>query len=99
MRSGTWRQDSHRRRDQDRKSTRLNSSHGYTSYAVFCLKKKNPTIQLNGAQASFDGWKTFPRGSVAREWHLRPVISPTTSTCKDIADLLPTITHRATSHL
>src|SRR5687768_18147024 len=25
----------------DRKSTRLNSSHGYTSYAVFCLKKKN----------------------------------------------------------
>src|SRR2546429_2508163 len=31
----------------DRKSTRLNSSHGYISYAVFCLKKKNklkPTI-------------------------------------------------------
>src|SRR2546429_895231 len=27
-------------RDQDRKSTRLNSSHGYISYAVFCLKKK-----------------------------------------------------------
>src|SRR5687768_17812213 len=39
----------HRRFDQDgvispchsdRKSTRLNSSHGYISYAVFCLKKK-----------------------------------------------------------
>src|SRR5256884_740294 len=29
---------------QDRKSTRLNSSHGYISYAVFCLKKKK-TIQ------------------------------------------------------
>src|SRR2546422_8539491 len=29
--------DAHR----DRKSTRLNSSHGYISYAVFCLKKKN----------------------------------------------------------
>src|SRR2546429_5209730 len=30
----------------DRKSTRLNSSHGYISYAVFCLKKKNnlPTL-------------------------------------------------------
>src|SRR2546429_5184975 len=28
------------RRGQDRKSTRLNSSHGYISYAVFCLKKK-----------------------------------------------------------
>src|SRR2546429_5865241 len=27
---------------QDRKSTRLNSSHGYISYAVFCLKKKKP---------------------------------------------------------
>src|SRR2546422_6014321 len=26
--------------DLDRKSTRLNSSHGYISYAVFCLKKK-----------------------------------------------------------
>src|SRR5687768_17989018 len=26
--------------DKDRKSTRLNSSHGYISYAVFCLKKK-----------------------------------------------------------
>src|SRR2546422_5106215 len=28
---------------RDRKSTRLNSSHGYISYAVFCLKKKNNT--------------------------------------------------------
>src|SRR2546422_4981675 len=27
-------------RPGDRKSTRLNSSHGYISYAVFCLKKK-----------------------------------------------------------
>src|SRR2546422_6636193 len=29
-----------RRIIRDRKSTRLNSSHGYISYAVFCLKKK-----------------------------------------------------------
>src|SRR2546422_7984086 len=29
----------------DRKSTRLNSSHGYSSYAVFCLKKKNKKTQ------------------------------------------------------
>src|SRR2546429_3074474 len=28
----------------DRKSTRLNSSHGYISYAVFCLKKKKIEI-------------------------------------------------------
>src|SRR5687768_17889405 len=29
----------------DRKSTRLNSSHGYISYAVFCLKKKKKHIK------------------------------------------------------
>src|SRR5687768_11711029 len=31
----------------DRKSTRLNSSHGYISYAVFCLKKKKTTKKHN----------------------------------------------------
>src|SRR2546429_4588302 len=31
------------RERMDRKSTRLNSSHGYISYAVFCLKKKKNT--------------------------------------------------------
>src|SRR3989449_5488560 len=43
----------------DRKSTRLNSSHGYISYAVFCLKKKKqPTLapaiftQIPGALAT-----------------------------------------------
>src|SRR6266436_8919267 len=30
----------------DRKSTRLNSSHGYISYAVFCLKKKKKNTSL-----------------------------------------------------
>src|SRR2546429_6019159 len=34
------RREGGRDRDRDRKSTRLNSSHGYISYAVFCLKKK-----------------------------------------------------------
>src|SRR2546422_8415335 len=33
------------RTGQDRKSTRLNSSHGYISYAVFCLKKKTKSSQ------------------------------------------------------
>src|SRR2546429_2925801 len=32
-------------RREDRKSTRLNSSHGYISYAVFCLKKKKKMIR------------------------------------------------------
>src|SRR5687768_18210110 len=36
---------------RDRKSTRLNSSHGYTSYAVFCLKKKIKILQEG---SSFD---------------------------------------------
>src|SRR2546429_1357140 len=35
--------DTHR---EDRKSTRLNSSHGYISYAVFCLKKKKKQQSL-----------------------------------------------------
>src|SRR2546422_11771823 len=32
---------------RDRKSTRLNSSHGYISYAVFCLKKKKKKNKLH----------------------------------------------------
>src|SRR2546422_6205611 len=34
----------------DRKSTRLNSSHGYISYAVFCLKKKKNHIHETAPQ-------------------------------------------------
>src|SRR2546422_5382990 len=40
---------------RDRKSTRLNSSHGYISYAVFCLKKKkklNIEADVNTPHAS-----------------------------------------------
>src|SRR2546422_4654062 len=32
---------------RDRKSTRLNSSHGYISYAVFCLKKKKHLTNIS----------------------------------------------------
>src|SRR3989449_7065891 len=45
----------------DRKSTRLNSSHGYISYAVFCLKKKNHNnlcdhlVETRLAQLRIDG--------------------------------------------
>src|SRR2546422_2204317 len=35
---------------QDRKSTRLNSSHGYISYAVFCLKKKKKQPKRTSAR-------------------------------------------------
>src|SRR2546430_8135876 len=35
------------RRERDRKSTRLNSSHSQISYAVFCLKKNNKPIPVH----------------------------------------------------
>src|SRR3712207_8218132 len=38
---------------QDRKSTRLNSSHANISYAVFCLKKKN-NIHINSTVTGID---------------------------------------------
>src|SRR2546422_8620231 len=52
---------SHRRPEAslaaDRKSTRLNSSHGYISYAVFCLKKKKTLVQTSehGNSPTADG--------------------------------------------
>src|SRR5689334_23911853 len=39
---------------EDRKSTRLNSSHSSISYAVFCLKKKKRKIAINSVQAKID---------------------------------------------
>src|SRR6266852_7865077 len=46
---------------QDRKSTRLNSSHGSISYAVFCLKKKKQSslCLLSRIQRSHATWLTF----------------------------------------
>src|SRR2546422_3889484 len=48
----------------DRKSTRLNSSHGYISYAVFCLKKKKNTAQRAARHAD--------KHDDARRAHLHP---------------------------
>src|SRR2546422_4077709 len=57
---------------QDRKSTRLNSSHGYISYAVFCLKKKK--CQTIGVRS------TYTENTVIKP--LRPDASVgTTHTC------------------
>src|SRR5256886_3821226 len=47
------------RPSEDRKSTRLNSSHSQISYAVFCLKKKKPekvTKQLRTTEGRFSRW-------------------------------------------
>src|SRR5256884_899630 len=46
----------------DRKSTRLNSSHGYISYAVFCLKKKTKM--------------TLMAASTAQPWRVSPTMTP-----------------------
>src|SRR2546429_3679523 len=46
----------------DRKSTRLNSSHGYISYAVFCLKKKtNNTSPPSSPRSTRDRTSSTPR--------------------------------------
>src|SRR2546429_838048 len=55
----------------DRKSTRLNSSHGYISYAVFCLKKKkkktiNITLQTNAHIRHRDNVSNL---TLACAWH------------------------------
>src|SRR2546422_7516731 len=46
--------------ERDRKSTRLNSSHGYISYAVFCLKKKKNKKHT----------VTYREGIRSRKWSL-----------------------------
>src|SRR5712675_2612207 len=51
-RSGWQWQDPRARKD--RKSTRLNSSHGYISYAVFCLKKKKSTRRATVINTKID---------------------------------------------
>src|SRR2546422_7492515 len=54
---------------EDRKSTRLNSSHGYISYAVFCLKKKKNDVavgEVRGAPATTHGEK--PVAAFASEY-------------------------------
>src|SRR2546429_3510681 len=53
--TGCARHDPAAARSVDRKSTRLNSSHGYISYAVFCLKKKKSSTWLRGAASGRRG--------------------------------------------
>src|SRR2546427_7803562 len=42
--------------DEDRKSTRLNSSHSQISYAVFCLKKKKKAEHTESLTVASAGW-------------------------------------------
>src|SRR2546429_4072862 len=45
---------------RDRKSTRLNSSHGYISYAVFCLKKKKKIMTMSCSKRVFARYYSLP---------------------------------------
>src|SRR2546429_4232175 len=64
----------------DRKSTRLNSSHGYISYAVFCLKKKNISLHTSACQREPQLLSCGPaieRGSRQLPYHATmPMASP-----------------------
>src|SRR5205807_3163761 len=73
---------------QDRKSTRLNSSHLVISYAVFCLKKKKSTLKA-GTSAVTDklldfvglgGNSTADKGQDTREY--LPAAYPDLNACK-----------------
>src|SRR5256885_5143349 len=55
-------------RDQDRKSTRLNSSHLVISYAVFCLKKKNENPYLQVELCSLLILTSSSSSAVRRAW-------------------------------
>src|SRR2546422_7713826 len=46
---------------RDRKSTRLNSSHGYISYAVFCLKKKTTNSMMAGSASTTAACRSYIR--------------------------------------
>src|SRR2546429_3448288 len=51
------------RKDPDRKSTRLNSSHGYISYAGFCLEKKK------NKSSPFQHTCTYYRARIVNSWY------------------------------
>src|SRR3712207_6873336 len=71
--------------DQDRKSTRLNSSHANISYAVFCLKKKKrPRSLCSPTTAQASSSKTFSKSvrlhqfpSLLLRQHALSVMAPT----------------------
>src|SRR2546422_7690495 len=72
--AGTVRSSAHRpgaKRTADRKSTRLNSSHGYISYAVFCLKKKSAPEHLVHALS-----RARPRRPAGADQSLRHQCAP-----------------------
>src|SRR2546422_3349777 len=78
---------------RDRKSTRLNSSHGYISYAVFCLKKKkSQNCKIRGKRRPWARKHGLPsKSNTLREFGFSN-IGPTTSSIF----LESTYVHRST---
>src|SRR5256886_6175037 len=70
---------------QDRKSTRLNSSHSQISYAVFCLKKKKFIVE----ETAFHAGEAFSPGVVA------PHAVPFDESAATCYDAMHSIEHRA----
>src|SRR2546422_1590112 len=62
-------------RNGDRKSTRLNSSHGYISYAVFCLKKKKKIRSRHQQYPSLEGAKFPSINFYTQVGHINPAQS------------------------
>src|SRR2546422_6660845 len=58
----------------DRKSTRLNSSHGYISYAVFCLKKKKQKVRSHDNVAPRHG-RSAHKANLDLDFHQRPIVT------------------------
>ena len=54
---------------RDRKSTRLNSSHGYIAYAVFCLKKKKKSIKNSNQRSLNLAFSETLQGFARRKFH------------------------------
>src|SRR5205809_4216456 len=82
----------------DRKSTRLNSSHGYISYAVFCLKKKKKIKKKLGNTPSkkriTGTWQTYTTLTVSI-----PESTPTCSKHTTVTELTACTTTHATVEL
>src|SRR2546429_1612076 len=77
---------------EDRKSTRLNSSHGYISYAVFCLKKKRwRAAALHVLIHALDGLaaRNHPVPSRPRPGRPRPGRSMPDEPCRRREDRVP----------
>src|SRR2546422_7150544 len=76
----------------DRKSTRLNSSHGYISYAVFCLKKKKKYQAHPGRSSSSKHITTTSRTASGRP--KRQGSCPCLSSVRDWSSLgMPSFPH------